>query len=321
MKKIIRDYLTFNKRERNGVFVLVAIIILLIIYLNVSDKFVRADTIDFSKFEKQVDSFNLALEAMKDSAETPQKRISIQYESINNTPTQKAERFNFDPNNLSENDWKRLGLSDKQIKTIKNYESKGGTFRKKEDVKKMYCIKPELYVSLEPYIQIEDRLSSSPSLFFSKGVPSDKERGPRGEFKNKSTAIIELNGADSSELTTIKGIGPYFAKSIIKYRDQLGGFALKEQLLEVWKFDQEKYDLVQKFITVDPASVKKININTCTAQELKHPYIKWNVANAIVNYRTIHGKFKTIQDIQRTDLVDDETLRKIVPYLIVELEK
>ena len=97
-----------------------------------------------------------------------------------------------------------------------------------------------------------------------------------------------------------------------------GGFFNKEQLMEVWKFDQEKYDGVQQFVEVNPASIKKININTCTAQELKHPYIKWNIANAIVNYRTIHGKFKTIEDIKKTDLVDEETLRKIAPYLTLE---
>jgi len=88
--------------------------------------------------------------------------------------------------------------------------------------------------------------------------------------------------------------------------------------MEIWKFDKEKFDMVEKYISVDPAAVRKININTCEAEALRSPYISWNVANAIVNYRKQHGKFKTIEEIQRTDLVNDETLRKIAPYLSVD---
>ncbi len=309
MKQIIRDYLTFNKRERNGVFVLLTIIILLIVYLNVSDKFLKAPTVDFSKFEKQMDSLNTSQKEEPEFTQNSSLKKYASHESAANTVTQKAERFNFNPNNLPDNDWKRLGLSDKQIKTIKNYESKGGSFRKKEDVKKMYCIKEELYNSLEPYIQIPQENKPAAAFVDSKVVVL-KSAAP--------VVIIELNAADSAQLTTLKGIGAFFAKTIIKYRNSLGGFYAKEQLLEVWKFDPEKYAMIEKFVSVDAASIKKININDCEAAQLKNPYLNWNMANAIVNYRKAHGKFKTIDDIKKTDLVDDETLRKIAPYLILE---
>jgi competence protein ComEA len=71
-------------------------------------------------------------------------------------------------------------------------------------------------------------------------------------------------------------------------------------------------------VEVDASTVKKIKINSCSVEELKHPYLKWNQVNGIVNYRQKHGKFKTIDEIKNTDLVDDETLRKLAPYLQLE---
>jgi competence protein ComEA len=318
MKQIIRDYLTFNKRERNGVFVLISIILAMIIYLNISDKFISVEKEDFSVFEKQMDSLNAFMQ--KNPVNAEEKFVSIKpKEQIK--IDRKFERFTFDPNNLPDEKWLKLGLSEKQIRTIKNYESKGGKFRKKEDLKKMYCIKEDLYDSLAPYINIE-----SPSSVFENGqVRTSSDLHGKDQIKIAGSSvkaalnmIIELNGADSAMLTTIKGIGAFYAKTIIKYRNSLGGFYSKEQLMEVWKFDQEKFDAIEKYISVDASKVKKININICESDQLRGPYVKWNVANAIVNYRKQHGPFKTIDDIKKTDLVDEETLRKIAPYLILE---
>lgn len=308
MKQIVRDYLTFNKRERNGVFILLAIITLLLIYLNISDQFAGSKRINITSFEKEIDSLNAT--AAKDSFAGPEARISTA--SAARPVKKKRTLFNFDPNNLPEADWMRLGFTDKQIKTIKNYESKGGKFRKKEDLKKMYCIKTELYESLEPFIDIQP----VPAVFENGKVLNPKVAVTPAAAK--AIVLIELNSADSAALTSIKGIGPFFAKAIIKYRNSLGGFYSKQQLMEVWKFDQEKFDGVEKFMTVDETVIKKVNINTCEAEQLKGPYMRWNAANAIVNYRKQHGKFKTIEDITKTDLVDEETLRKIAPYLTLE---
>ena len=315
MKQFIRDYLTFNKRERNGLLVLLIIITLLIIYLNISDKFITREKVDFTKFEKEIEIFNASVQQIKDSVKHEKenkykfhKEEAEQPVIAENIENVQPEYFVFNPNNLPENNWQRLGLTDKQIKTIKNYEAKGGKFRDKEDLKKMYSIPEKQYLALEPYIQI----------------PSQKKIFPNSDstkFKNKNLnpiVLVELNTADFIQLTKIKGVGPFYAKEIIKYRNLLGGFSAKEQLLEMWKFDSIKFGGIEKYLIVDPTEIKKININTCTAAELKHPYINWNTANAILSYRTKHGKYTALQDIKKTDLVDDKTYRKIVPYLILK---
>ncbi len=314
MKQFIRDYLTFNKRERNGLFVLLTIIALLIIYLNISYKFNTPEKVDFAKFEKEIKVFNESVKQENDSINTENKYPYTHSKSQESVETDSSsitqpEYFNFNPNNLSDNKWQRLGLTDKQIQTIKNYESKGGKFRLKEDVKKMYCIPEKTYLSLEPYIQIPIENKVFKNFETTKHEP---QKLPSDNI------IVELNSVDSAQLTRVKGLGPYYAKAIIKYRNSLGGFVARVQLMEIWKFDFDKFEEVEKFINVDATKIKKININTCTAEELKHPYLSWNALNAIINYRSKHGKYKNLEEIKKTDLVDDETYRKIVPYLILE---
>ncbi len=315
MKNIFRDFFTFNKRERNGVFILLSIICALVLYLNISSNFVSQDPVDFTQFDKEVKAFQATIEDKVEAKEYGHKP-EIELEEHNN-----VERFSFNPNNLSEQNWKRLGLNDKQIKSIKKYESKGGKFRTKEDVKKMYCLSKEQYETLEPFIQISSPAEIAHADEKSKSIFKDgkvETAKPLDASKVERLNVIELNSADSATLTTIKGIGAFYAKNIIKYRNSIGGFVNKEQLLEIWKFDQEKLSSIEKYIDIDESKIKKININTCEVADLKSPYLKWTVANAIVNYRKNHGKYKTVDEIKKTDLVDEETYRKIVPYLIVD---
>lgn len=51
--------------------------------------------------------------------------------------------------------------------------------------------------------------------------------------------VVNLNDADTTTLMLIHGIGPTFASRIVRYRDRLGGFTHKEQLLEVYGFTPE----------------------------------------------------------------------------------
>ena len=301
MKQIFRDYLTFNKRERNGIFVLLAIIVSLLIYLFTAPYFVENQKVDFSEFERE-------LAAVQTPVSEEKNVVEEQIVSNKNTAEATINYFYFNPNNLPDADWTKLGLSPKQIHTIKNYEAKGGKFKSKADVRKMYCISEKMFLLLEPFIQIPINVESEHST-----VPIVNK-----SVINKKTLLFELNTADSAQLVQLKGIGSYYAKTIIKYRNSLGGFISKEQLLEVWKFDQEKYDEVKNQITIDKSAIKKININNCTEKELKHPYLKWNMVNAIINYRDKHGKYSTVEEIKNTDLIDDITYNKIASYLIVE---
>jgi len=297
VKRFLSEYFTFNKSERNGIFVLLSIIVLQLIYLTVSPYFVQSKKVDFSDFEKQNPTLNASAKPLK---KTNSKNASDEYFSEESVV---VHYFVFNPNTASDDDWKSLGLSNKQIKTINNYKSKGGKFFKKEDFKKIYGISEKQYLKLEPYLEF-----------------ANKKSPPVVESANRTThsLMVELNAADSLQLISLKGIGPFYAKAILKYRTQLGGFYSKSQLLELWKFDEEKLDRIVDVIEVDSTAINKININTCTTQQLKHPYLNWNQVNAIINYRKKHGDFKTINEIKNTSLISEENYRKISHYLTTQ---
>ncbi len=297
MKEFLKDYFTFNKRERRGIFILILIIIFLIFLLNIPLFFPSENESSFSRFEKEIDEFSESVDSVPDLPENSEKKGVGNY----------TEKFFFNPNHLPAKDWVKLGLTEKQAEAVKKFEEAGGSFSKKEDLKKIYVISQPFYNSVEPFIKIP--------------VDSVKNKFPGIGFVKHEKKILEVdvNHADTSQFKKLKFIGSGFAKRIVKYRDALGGFATIDQLMEVYGMPPALFDSISMYLSIDTAGLRKININSCTMEELKnHPYINWNVANAIVAYRQKHGLYKNVFDIQKTDLVDDDLYRKIAPYLKIE---
>jgi competence protein ComEA len=220
-------------------------------------------------------------------------------------------RFPFDPNSIGIDGWQRLGLSAKQSAAILKYVAKGGRFRKKEDLQKMYTISPKLYEALAPYVNIAPA-AVRPDLF-GKPVPS------RPEYQRTALRIVEVNGADSTLLCEIKGIGQAFASRIIKYRTRLGGFYNKSQLMEVFGLDSLKYLEISGQVSIDQELVRQININTATFEDLKnHPYLRYKQINALIQYRKQHGNYSNIADLTKVLVLNPETIAKMAPYLVFQ---
>lgn len=135
--------------------------------------------------------------------------------------------------------------------------------------------------------------------------------------KLKPGETIELNTADSALLTRVHGIGPSFAKRITGYRRKLGGFINKEQLKEVYGIDAEKYAEISDEIKIDPSHINRIAINTIDFERLRRfPYFNYKQANAVVQYRTQHGPYNSIEDMRPIAILNEDILRKIAPYII-----
>jgi len=303
MKQFFKDYLSFNKRERNGIFVLLLILILVIAIPRILPLFSSKDSVDFSAFQNDISKFKKNIIKGNDSI----KHENFDYDNVDRSVAEnKLNPFYFNPNNLSVEKWKELGFDDKQIHIIKNYEAKGGRFYKKEDLRKIYGISENEYTVLEPYIQIPEDHKNNKKEFTS--------------FKSeKNSVVIELNSADTAELKKLKGIGSYYAKKIIAYRTKLGGFYKKEQLLEVKGIDSARYAGFVDYVSINKFIIRTININTVTFDELKtHPYLNYNIANSLINFRKVHGKFNSVADIKKSALINEMIYEKISPYLSVE---
>lgn len=302
MHAAIKNYFGITKKEWNGMLVLAALMILILVAPDVYQLFVIQEKVDF----RQIKEAQLILNEAVDERPTYETN---NYHSVNTTDASfstkklKPKYFSFNPNHLPDRLWEKLGLSERQIKVIKNYEAKGGKFYKKEDLQKIYSVTPEDYARLEPYIDI-------PEKKFSNNYP---DKSP--SYKTKLLVMVEINHADSAQLTAIKGIGPAFANRILKYRNRLGGFYRKTQLLEVYGLDSAKYEEIEKQVVIDASEIIKININTCDFDDLKrNPYLNFKQMNAIIQYRKQHGNYKNSTDLKNVAILPDDVIRKIEPY-------
>jgi competence ComEA-like helix-hairpin-helix protein len=286
MKAHIKNYLSITKKEWNGMVVVIILMTLVLAAPYVYQANRKDNTINFNAFDKAAAILNKA------KSNLPDDELPAGNKKLINAPL-----FTFNPNDLPLADWERLGLSAHEAQVIKNYEAKGGRFYSKEDVKKIYSITDADYKRLEPYINL-----------------------PASDHYTKKAApgvIIEINTADSAKLTMIRGIGPSFARRIVRYRERIGGFYNKEQLKEVFGVDDAKYAEIKNEVAVDGKRVTRLNVNTATFDQLRRfPYLSFKQMNAILEYRNQHGDYESLADMKNIVILDDGILRKIGPYLV-----
>lgn len=144
-----------------------------------------------------------------------------------------------------------------------------------------------------------------------------------GEQSGKNLAaqqripVIEINKADSLILQLLPGIGPAFASRIVRFRDRMGGFYAKEQLLEVYGLDSVRFQGLQDYIRVDTGLVKRIRINEVAAEDLgRHPLIGYKMGNLIVRYREHNGAYRGEGDLRKLGVLEEETIKKLSHYLV-----
>ena len=201
---------------------------------------------------------------------------SLRAEAVRKTmPVRTVETFCFDPNTVSVDDLRRLGFSPKQAQSIDNYRKKGGRFRRKSDFAKSYVVSDSVFRRLEPYIDIP---------------------------------LVDLNMADSAAFDALPGIGGWFATKIVEHRKALGGYSYVEQLMDIYRFDQEKFDGLKDLVTVSPEYITPYPLWTLQADSLRrHPYINnLETAKAIVLYRenTPPGQW-TVEGLHEAGILTD----------------
>lgn len=225
--------------------------------------------------------------------------------------------FKFDPNSSSTGELLQLGFNTRLAERIRNYRKKGGRFRKKEDLLRVYGMDTAHYRRLIPYIVISSTVAANAPGFRSK---VHTETGKRGAFFSKAhhnDAPFDVNNADTARLEAIRGIGQKLSRRIIKYRSSLGGFVSVGQLEEVFGLDSVVLQQLLKTAFVDPDFLPhRINLNTADEKLLdSHPYISRQEARAIVAYRFQHGRFGSVSELRNLPMFSEEKVRRLEPYL------
>jgi competence protein ComEA len=307
-KHLNSGYFSFTKKDRTGILVLLTLVVFFMMVPFFYPYFIKQKNYDHSVFEKAITSLKLK---QADSSAGFEKHP---YQNHYRAPRQydyggppKAELFYFDPNSASLSDWKRLGVRDKTISTIQNYLSKGGRFYKNEDISKIWGLHEDEVKRLTPYIQIQVSNSAN-------------ERLEKKEYKKPvyAVALIDINIADTASFIALPGIGDKLSRRIINFRDRLGGFYKVEQIGETFGLPDSTFQKIKGFFKISNTVLKRININTATMDEMKsHPYIRYALANSIVQYRTQHGNFMVVADVKKIMMVTEDVFNKVEPYLTV----
>jgi competence protein ComEA len=314
-KKYVPEYLSFTRKERTGIITIAILIVLFIILPFLFPFFMKQKQFDHTAFEKEIAGLTIK------QADSSRRYAKRDYDDDNELPyyqpseknhynkQAKGELFYFDPNTLAVTGWVRLGIREKTANTIQNYISKGGRFNKPEDIGKIWGLHEDEVKRLLPYVRIE----AKPSAVFTTYKTSEPYK--RSDKTNIITPV-DINEGDTSAFITLPGIGSKLASRIIAFREKLGGFYKVEQVAETFALPDSTYQKIKPRLAISSTEVKKLNVNTATVDELKiHPYIRYNIANAIVQYRTTHGNFSTLNDLKKIMIITDDIYSKVSPYL------
>lgn len=232
----------------------------------------------------------------------------------------------FDPNTADSTTLLALGLQAWQVRSIYKYRAAGGAYTCPEDFSRLYGLTAKKYRELLPYIRIgadyrpasetvsHRHYDHSYSSGSSEGTETAKQHyAQTGETKLRPGETLALNSSDTTTLQRVPGIGPYFARKIVSYREKLGGYVNSEQLLEIQDFPESA---LPYFRLASSSSIRKININKATSEQLRnHPYINYQMAREILNYRRLRGDIHDLNDLSLLPLFKKETISRLRPYI------
>jgi len=295
MRKLLADYFGFNRQQRNGVLVLAGISFTLLVIRIVYPHFITPAAIEIKNLplvERKVDS------AYQAASPVFSKRSA---------PAAMQKLFAFDPNTVPAEQLLALGFSERTVKTLLKFRSKGFVFKEKKDLQRIYGVSDRLYTSLEPYIVIEQHIAAE------KEPERPIAKQAQTTTATKPVQIIDLNHCDSTALTSLNGIGPSYARRIIKYRELLGGFCTINQLKEVYGFPEDLFEKIKPNVTVTTVPLNTINLNKDEFKTInRHPYLGYQRTKLIFDWR----KKTTITATNLKEILNDEALyRKLLPYL------
>lgn len=315
----------FNN-EQKGITLIILIIVSTLIYKRVKQSKYTSDFHNTIIPKTETVVLNTIVDSSTDNYQKKSK-WNRPYKPTK-TPKKHFKTFDFNPNTISKDSLIALGISSKTAYNWTKYTSKGGHFKIKTDIKKIYGITNNIYNKIEKHILLPDKITKKETSFKkdeSKPITYKQERHytQKQNYNTKSLErySFDINSCSKEDLIKLNGIGEVLSTRIIKFRDKLGGFYSKNQIAEVYGLSKETFDKIKSQLTIQKPLIRKLKINIVDKRTLKDfPYISYRLAKQIINYRKQNGNFKNSEDFRQIRSIDSLLFNKIEPYLNYEVK-
>lgn len=289
------NYTIFSARERRGVLIILAVILVVNIVNVFIPYFIKQTEPSQPDWWAEVDLFKQQL--ILEKTKVIDKQSKFNKPNIN-----KLQLNPLNPNGVTKDELLEMGIPKYIVNSWINYREKGGKFYQKSDLKKLYTMDSVLFLELEPYIVISPDVTASGQT--------------KPKYSKKELRKVNLNLADSFELEALPLIGPSLASKIVKYRNQLGGFYKTDQLYELYGIDSQTINKLIPFFVIDSSLIKPIDLMLTDYRQLsKHPYINGYEAKAIIKYREFRKTNFSVDELLQNRVLSTNTYQKIHRYL------
>ncbi|QXP61437.1 ComEA family DNA-binding protein [Olleya sp. HaHaR_3_96] len=276
----IKSHFVFSKKQRSGIFLLIAIIIILFgCYHFVLPKVMNTNP-DFSTSSTEVAPFIKQIDSLK--------AIAIE--------KRKPKIYPFNPNFITDYKGYTLGMTTQEIDRLLAFRKQDQWVNSVNQFQQVTKVSDSLLAQIAPYFKFPEWVTHPKSQKNGSTKPFSKT--PKTERQK-----LDLNSATAEQLQKVYGIGPSYSERIVKYRQKINGFHAFIELQEVYGLTPEVIQNVKDNFTIKtPRAITKIALNTATKEQLVTiKYIDYEVAHHIIEERTLRDGFKSIEELTKVN--------------------
>ena len=220
--------------------------------------------------------------------------------------------FPFAPNHADSATLCRLGLEPWQVSNMLKYRRKGGRWRSADDLQRLYGLSKSQFEQLRPYVRIAE--ADKRKVYERAEWQSNYEHEPRPKTEKLAEGVtLPANTADTTALKHIPGIGSYYARKIVDYRERLGGFVSTSQIGEI---EDLPAGITRWFVLDKADKPRQLRINHATFKQLvRHPYLSYEQTKIIVTHIRQYGAIRSWRDLQLYKEFTQNDFKRLAPYI------